>query len=96
MVRHVVKPIRKHYHRQAPIIIRLDSGFFDQKLFRVFEELQVGYICGGKLYRDIKAYVASLGPSAWRRYQSGDPNFQQCSQFQPGKAANSSRLRLLP
>jgi hypothetical protein len=69
MVRHVVKQIRKHYQRQVPIIIRLDRGFFDQKLFRVFEELHVGYICGGKLYGDIKSYVASLGRSAWRRYQ---------------------------
>ena len=68
MVRHVVKRIRKHFRQEVPIIIRLDSGFFDQKLFRVFEELHVGYIGGGKLYGDIKAYVASLGRSAWRRY----------------------------
>lgn len=72
MVRHVVKKIRKHYRDCVPIIIRLDSGFFDQKLFRVFEELGVGYICGGKLYGDLTAYVASLTPGAWSRYQKGD------------------------
>jgi hypothetical protein len=72
MVRHVVKKIRKHYRECVPIIIRLDSGFFDQKLFRVFEELGIGYICCGKLYGDLTAYVASLLPGAWSRYQKGE------------------------
>ena len=44
----------------VPIVIRLDSGFFDQKLFRVFESLQIGYICGGKLYDDIKALFPTV------------------------------------
>ena len=72
MVRHVVKKIRKHYRECVPIIIRLDSGFFDQKLFRLFEELGIGYICCGKLYGDVTEYVASLLPGAWSRYQKGD------------------------
>jgi hypothetical protein len=38
----------------------VDSGFLDEKLFRVFVELGIGYICGGKLYGEVKAYVASL------------------------------------
>ncbi len=71
MVRHVVKKIRKHYREGVPIIVRLDSGFFDQKLFRVFEELEIGYICCGKLYGDITEYVASLLPDTWSRYQKG-------------------------
>ena len=45
MVRHLVKFIRKHYGEEVPIIIRLDAGFFDQKLFTAFAELQIGYIC---------------------------------------------------
>jgi hypothetical protein len=72
MVRHVVKKIRKHYRECVPIIVRLDSGFFDQKLFRVFEELEIGYICCGKLYGDLTAYVASLAPGVWSRYQKGE------------------------
>ena len=72
MVRHMVKKIRKQYCQNVPIIIRLDSGFFDQKLFRVFEELGVGYICCGKLYEDLTAYVASLLPGAWSRYQKSE------------------------
>ena len=69
MVRHIVKKIRRHYRQGVPIIVRLDSGFFDQKLFRAFEKLEIGYICGGKLYDDLTGYVASLPQSSWSRYQ---------------------------
>ena len=50
MLRHIVGLIRKHYRQDVPIVIRMDSGFFDQKLLAVFESLEIGYICGGKLY----------------------------------------------
>ena len=50
MVRHVVGKIRKHYRPDVAIVVRMDSGFFDQKLFAAFEQLGIGYICGGKLY----------------------------------------------
>ena len=53
-----------------PIIIRLDSGFFDQKIFKVFESLKVGYICGGKLYGDIKERVAQMDPGCWDSYKN--------------------------
>jgi len=69
MVRHTVGRIRKHYRAEVPIVIRLDSGFFDQKLFEVFEELGMGYICGGKLYQDLKGYISQVDRSAWRRYE---------------------------
>ena len=36
MIRHIVAKIRKHYRADVPIIVRLDSGFFDQKLFACF------------------------------------------------------------
>jgi hypothetical protein len=70
MVKGVVSLIRKHYREDVPIVIRLDSGFFDQKLFKVFESLQIGYICGGKLYDDIGAFVSNCDKSAWGRYQN--------------------------
>lgn len=71
MVRHVVGQIRKHYRADVPIVLRLDSGFFDQKLMEVFEELGIGYVIGGKLYDDIKAYVSKLNRSSWGRYEQG-------------------------
>lgn len=73
MVRYVVGRIRRHYRRDVPIIIRMDSGFFDHKLFEVLEELEVGYISGGKLYEPIKGLAEqSLSvPSVWGRYEEG-------------------------
>ena len=72
MVRHVVALIRKHYRPDVPIILRLDSGFFDQKLFHLFEELGVGYICTGKLYDDIKAFAAQAPACIWSEYKRPD------------------------
>ena len=34
MVRHIVSKIRNKYREDVPIIIKTDSGFFDQKLSR--------------------------------------------------------------
>ena len=70
MVRHIVKKIRTKYRSDVPIIIKLDKGFFDQKLFEVFEELGIGYISGGKLYADIKDYVEKVDSAAWKQYQN--------------------------
>ena len=70
MVKGIVSLIRKHYREDVPIVIRLDSGFFDQKLFKVFESLQIGYICGGKLYDDIGAFVSNCDRSFWGRYEN--------------------------
>ena len=71
MVRHIVAKIRKHYRAGAPIILRMDSGFFDQKLFEVFETLGIGYICGGKLYKPIKDYLgqSQADSDKWSRYE---------------------------
>jgi hypothetical protein len=70
MIRHVVTLIRKHYRPDVPILLRLDSGFFDQKLFHLFEELRVGYVCTGKFYDDIEAYAAGAPASAWSSYHT--------------------------
>jgi len=68
MVRHIVKKIRTKYRSNIPIIIKMDSGFFDQKLFEVFEELHIGYVVSGKLYDDIKDYVTMVDVAEWKQY----------------------------
>lgn len=64
-VRHLVRFVRRHFRVDVPIVVRLDSGFFDQKLFALFEELGIGYICGGKLYEDLAAAVTAAPASQW-------------------------------
>ena len=72
MVRHVVRLIRRRYSQTVPIVIRQDSGYFDQKLFDLYEALGVGYLCGGKLYKDIKNFVATYGNEGWQTYLNGE------------------------
>ena len=72
----VVGLIRKHYRRDAPILLALDSGFFDQKLFKHFESLGIGYICGGKIYADIADYVRSISKEHFHTYEDGNGRWQ--------------------
>jgi len=71
-VRRLVREIRKQYREDVPIIFKMDSGFFDQDLFAVFEELGVGYVTSGKLYPNIKETVKDMDSAAWRQYQTKD------------------------
>ena len=70
MILHMVVAIRKHYSFDVPIIIRMDSGFYDQKIFELCEELRIGYICGGKMYEDIKQTAAKWTLENWNRFES--------------------------
>ena len=72
MVRRVVELIRRHYREDVPILFRMDSGFFDEKLFEVFDSLRVGCVCGGKLYGDIRGYVSGVDRSLWGRHENED------------------------
>jgi len=69
MVEHIVRFIRKHYGEEAPIILRLDAGFFDQELFAGFEKLQIGYICGGRLYEELQTLAEKAESGQWRQYR---------------------------
>jgi hypothetical protein len=71
MVRDTVNFIRRKYRADVPIILAVDSGFFDQKLFRAFEELGIGYVCTGKLYEDVTELARGMDPSLWSTYDNG-------------------------
>ena len=66
----MVGKIRKNYRKDVPIIIRMDSGFFDQKIFERCEQLKIDYVCGGKMYNDIKAMVSQMDDGRWHRFCS--------------------------
>jgi hypothetical protein len=71
MIRTAVAGIRRHYRAEVPIVVRMDSGFFDQDLFAELDKLEVGYICGGKLYNDVTAFAAAAPARSWRPFRSG-------------------------
>ena len=68
MVANVVAKIRRRYSPTVPIIVRQDSGYFDQKLFELFEKLGIGYLSGGKLYKDVKEVVSSYPCQSWQTH----------------------------
>ncbi len=71
MVKQAVALIRKRYREDVPIVVNMDSGFFDQKFFEALEDLEAGYTCSGKIYDDIRRYVDSVERSFWGRYENG-------------------------
>lgn len=71
LIQGVVCFVRKHYRRDVPIVVALDSGFFDQKLFGLFEELGIGYVCTGKLYEDLTEVARGMDPSGWSQFDNG-------------------------
>jgi hypothetical protein len=82
MILHIVAKIRREYRSDVPIIIRMDSGFFDQKIFRLCEKLDVGYLCGGKIYKDIKSFVQGSDDTCWHNFESaGKKNIWQYLEF---------------
>lgn len=68
MAKKVVELIRTSYDPNVPIIFHMDSGFMDQKIFEELEALNVGYICGGKLYKTITEWLATIPHKEWKRY----------------------------
>jgi len=76
MVRDVVKLIRAKYQEDVAIIFLLDSGFFDEKLFHVFESLKVGYVCGGKMYKDLTDLAENMPDQRWSQYTKGNEGWK--------------------
>jgi len=71
MVQGLVKLIRSKYNSDVTIVIRLDAGFFDQKLFRAFDKLGIAFICSGKMYKNVKEHVGNVPKKQWEEYESG-------------------------
>lgn len=65
MLRYIVDRIRREYDADVPILARMDAGFYDEKLFETCEWLKIGYICGGKRYRNVTD--AASAATDWHR-----------------------------
>lgn len=69
MIGRMIKAIADQYSADVPVVICMDSGFFDQKIFEFCEKLHIGYICGGKIYNQIKMFVNSCDKGSLGRYE---------------------------
>jgi hypothetical protein len=71
MIREAVGLIREKYDANVPIVIRFDSGFFDEENFALCDELGVGFIGTGKVLEAIKKEVAAIAQAKWKDYDNG-------------------------
>ncbi len=78
MVTDLVNLIRKGYRADVPIIIRMDSAFLDQDNLGVFDQLNIGFICTGKIYDHVKEYVQgqSWESGDWKVYDNGHQEWE--------------------
>jgi len=81
MVRKLVKVIRKNIKTEIPIVFHIDSGFFDQKLFSMFDELGVGFVCSGKAYKDIRDKYNELGRDSFTCFDKSNDEVWEYSEF---------------
>lgn len=68
IIERAVRRIRASYSGDVPIVVHMDSGFMDQKVFNYLDKLDIAYICGGKLYGDITDMMAGISANNWNRY----------------------------
>jgi hypothetical protein len=71
MVSKIVNYIRANYRADVTIIIRADSGFFDEANFAAFDELGIGFISTGKMYESVKESVQRAPLESWGSYDNG-------------------------
>ncbi len=68
MVTDLVHLIRSEYSETVTIILRCDSGFFDEKNFNTFDDLNIGFIASGKMYDRVKQQAGDAADCYWDSY----------------------------
>lgn len=93
VLRKVVSNIRKSYDADVPIIVTLDAGFMDGKLFTAFEdELKIGYVCSGKLYESIQRKVEEIPEGEFHSMDKGKARWAY-TEFESGLDAWKGKER---
>lgn len=94
-VMNTVKIIRERYSKEVPIILVSDAGFFDQKYFKMMDRIGVYFICGGKLFDDIKLSIMKNTPShKWESFEKNGISYE-CMDFIDKRGTWSREYRAL-
>ena len=68
MVTDLVKQIRSEYSASVTIVLRCDSGFFDENNFTTFNDLNIAFIAAGKMYDAVKQQAGDAADCYWNSY----------------------------
>lgn len=74
----MVRLIRGHYDENVPIGVVADTGFYDQDLFALCDRLNIAFIVGGKIYKDIAEYIAKVPYQQFQEYQKDRNTWEYC------------------
>ncbi len=77
-IRSLVNKIRKQYRQDANIAFMFDSGFFDDKIFNLLEEMEVYYTASGKFYDNIKKELSLSREESLRTYKKNKQIWKYC------------------
>lgn len=75
----LVRLIRDTLGEEVPIVVLMDAGFMDRKIFTRLEELDAGYVAAGKLYEDIRAHADCFPQGLWGSYTNGEVEWEVIS-----------------
>jgi hypothetical protein len=71
MIRRMVRKIRETLGSDVAIIVSMDAGYCDEKLIRYLDEdLKVGFVIAGKLYKNFKVDMGTIVEEQWSNYSS--------------------------
>ncbi len=77
MIRRMVRKVRATLGDDVAIIITMDAGYCDEKLIRYLdEELKVGFVIAGKLYKNFKADIGTIDESLWSDFCSDNRHWK--------------------
>lgn len=76
MIQRMIPMIRQACGPNVFIVIRMDSGFLDEKILTVLDGLKVGFIVSGKMYKTVKEYVGAQPKQDWGQYDHERQSWQ--------------------
>lgn len=80
LITELVRLIRHQYDENVPIGVVADTGFYDQDLFELCDRLNIAFIVGGKIYKDIAEYIAKVPRGQFQEYRK-DRNIWEYGEF---------------
>ncbi|MFW5807159.1 MAG: IS1380 family transposase [Spirochaetota bacterium] len=78
VITELVRLVRGHYDENVPIGVVADTGFYDQDLFALCDRLNIAFIVGGKIYKDIAEYIAKVPYQQFQEYQKDRNTWEYC------------------
>jgi len=69
-IQHLTKKIRKALGEEISIIVRMDAGFCDQKIYRACEDQGIGFVSSGRLLGEVGEEAERRPEGEWAIYQN--------------------------